>query len=60
MELRNDVGRFISKQCQINITWSIFIGMCPILAYVEARAIYEGILKCDQLQISNAIIHIDS
>lgn len=54
------VGGFISKQGQIHISWSLFIGTRPSPAYAEARAIYEGILKCDQLQINNAIIHTDS
>lgn len=51
---------FITEQGKILIKWSISFGKCPSVAYAEIRAVYKGILKGDQLQISTAIFHTDS
>lgn len=45
---------------KIWIRWSISIGPSPLGTYAEARAILEGFLKCLQMHMTKATLHIDS
>lgn len=42
------------------LSWSIHIEPSPSSEYYEAKAILEGLLKCEQLNIANAITCNDS
>lgn len=54
------VGGFIMKHDKIILCWSINFGTYQNAEYIEARAITEAILKCDQLQIHETELHTDS
>lgn len=51
---------FITTSTYIIISWGNYFGSSPSAEYSKARAIFEAILKCHQLNLNNACILTDS